>query len=101
MSKIPALSRSFHKVSLKTLRRSGFLGSCVEAAKSGTARRTFSMPRPVPVRIQSCAPAEIADDNKSASANTKLAQRVGLKLFVCMILISGQKLSLVVEPEFY
>src|SRR4051794_2753957 len=50
MSKMPALSRSFHSVSLKVLPRSALL-----ALNSGTARRTLSTPSPVPVRIQSCA----------------------------------------------
>src|SRR3989442_13230919 len=53
MSKMPALSRSFHRVSLKTFSSSALFGSCVEALKSGTADRTISTSRPVPVRIQS------------------------------------------------
>ena len=43
-SKMPALSRSFHKVSLKALSRSLFFGSGVEGLKSGTANLTFSTP---------------------------------------------------------
>src|SRR5450432_1498874 len=57
---MPALSRSFHSVSLKVLSRSAFRGSGFEALKSGTAMRTFSTPRPVPVLIQSCAWATVA-----------------------------------------
>jgi hypothetical protein len=42
-------------VSLKVFSRSAFLASAVEDLKSAAARRTRSTPRPVPVRIQSCA----------------------------------------------
>ena len=57
---MPALSRSLKSVSLKVLSRSVFLGSCVAGLKSEAARRIFSTPRPVPVRIQSCAEAVAA-----------------------------------------
>src|SRR5256885_14069762 len=52
MSKMPALSRSFHSVSLKVCDKSAALD-----LNSGTAKRTLSTPSPVPVRIQSCAAA--------------------------------------------
>src|SRR5258706_459340 len=52
MSKMPAWSRSLQSVSLKTLSSAAVSGEV--ALKSGTARRTRSTPRPVPVRIQSC-----------------------------------------------
>ena len=41
MSKMPALSRSFQRVSLKTLSRSGFLASGVEGAKVGNCETHF------------------------------------------------------------
>src|SRR5205085_9024548 len=50
-----ALSRSFHRVSLKIFSSSGVLASLPAALKSGTASLTRSTPRPVPVRIQSWA----------------------------------------------
>src|SRR5579863_199983 len=81
MSKMPALSRSFHSVSLKTLRRSVFLTSAVEGLKSGTAIRTFSTPKPVPVRIQSCARAGERSDKATAnSAAIRMANELAFEL---------------------
>jgi hypothetical protein len=54
-STTPDTSRSFHSVSLKVLSSVAFCGSAVEGLKSGTASRTFSTPRLVPVLTQSCA----------------------------------------------
>src|SRR5438105_4843365 len=50
---MPALSRSFHSVSLNVLSSSDERGSDDVVLKSGAASRTLSTPRPVPVRIQS------------------------------------------------
>src|SRR6266403_911152 len=73
MSKMPALSRSFHSVSLNVFRRFALFGSCVLGLKSEAARRTFSTPRPVPVRIQSCA--EQGSANKMARKNNGARKR--------------------------
>src|SRR5260370_540724 len=61
---MPALSRSLNRVSLKVLSRSAFFASWVEGLKSEAASRTFSTPRPVPVRIQSWAEL-VADSTRS------------------------------------
>src|ERR1035437_532531 len=52
---MPETARSFHSVSLKVLSSAAFCGAVVEGLKSGTASRTFSTPRLVPVLTQSCA----------------------------------------------
>src|SRR6266568_1928026 len=67
MSKMPALSRSFQRVSLNVLPRSALLD-----LNSGTARRTLSTPRPVPVRIQSWAKLGIAAVAASSAARIAL-----------------------------
>src|SRR5271165_5736255 len=55
MSKIPANCRSFQRVVLNVEARLWVWGSLATSLKSGAARRIFSTPRPVPVRIQSWA----------------------------------------------
>src|SRR5438105_8919007 len=73
MSKMPAWSRSLHSVSLKVLASAADSG--LAALKSGTASRTFSTPRPVPVRIQSWAAAGAASKKSITQRFTKVARR--------------------------
>src|SRR5882724_8391350 len=99
MSKMPALSKSFQSVSLKTFNRSGLFGSCVEALKSGTANRTFSTPSPVPVRIQSCW-AQVGRLSNRSKAIVQLRNSF-MNFFFDLHAPSVSKLylSLVIEPE--
>ncbi len=70
---MPACSRSFHSVSLKTLRRVSLPAVEPKASwNSGAASRTFSTPRPVPVRIQSsCGTALSAVKSSNANARSR------------------------------
>src|SRR6516225_904344 len=70
MSKIPADCRSFHRVTLKAVVSRLVSASFPAALKSGTARRIFSTPKPVPVRIQSC------DERVALKAQTRIARRM-------------------------
>src|SRR5208282_3365123 len=64
--------RSPQKVSLKVLSSASFCGSLLEGLKSGTARRTFSTPRPEPVRTQSWAKDKDVGDKKEQTRISRL-----------------------------
>src|SRR5438445_12796550 len=89
MSKMPALSRSFHKVSLNVFCRELALAAEAVSLKSAAARRTFSTPKPVPVRIQSVC-AHVAGNNR---ANARMIERREI------IFIREGASFLVIEPE--
>src|SRR5271166_1003708 len=74
MSKIPANCRSFQRVVLNVEARACVAASLDTSLKSGAARRIFSTPSPVPVRIQSWAKMleEVSNNNAKEIAVNRL-----------------------------
>src|SRR5271169_4317552 len=92
MSKIPANCRSFHRVVLKVAARPCVPGSLVTSEKSGAARRIFSTPSPVPVRIQSW-----AKRLKELSSNS--AKKIAVNRLVISNFIRGSPSSSDEKPD--
>src|ERR1039457_7258197 len=93
MSKIPAVCKSFHSVTLKIADKFCVPVSVVTSLKSGTAKRTFSTPSPVPVRIQSW-----ADASEAAMIRRNNIERATKYFFMPGDSIRC-KLPPIVEPE--
>src|SRR5438874_3556334 len=91
---MPALLRSLNRTSLKFRSSSALAASVDEDLKSGTAILTFSTPRPVPVRIQSC-----CAESCRARKQNKIAN-IFLKI-IDLLFISFQELPLIVEPKLH
>src|SRR5688572_6812631 len=91
---MPTLSRSFHSVSLNTLSIAGVLPSADVALKSGTAKRTRSTPRLVPVRIQSCC----VSTGTLTSASKRSIRAI---LFICPLCAARNPSALVIEVELH
>src|SRR5471030_107964 len=84
---MPALSRSYHSVSLNTEIRGLLPGSALAALKSGTARR-MGAPRLVPVRIQSWAFNLVAGRSARNSRSARPAVTVLLPALIKIALLN-------------
>src|SRR5450432_1529421 len=101
MSKMPAFSRSDSRVSLKEVRRAALRGSLVESLKLAAARRTFSTPRPVPVRIQSVWAGAVEVKAKSATRARDWKMAGVLRLHFAVRFANGKvSLRMTVQNKF-